>query len=223
MQRCPECDSDFPDSDSYCELDGTPLVPANPEESAALTDQGEQKVSPAAVGEARLQPGVSWKTIAIAVSGVTLGVILFLIYQAMTREPATESSNARSSSNSSVVEQQRPPLPSLPSPAASASPSVEPSPSPSVMPKPSPQTDRRVELSSSQISTGGDTKTKSGPVLIRLADGASIEADEAWTTGEGIWYRKGSIVALLDPKQVKAIERVTPATPPPLPSQSSSP
>jgi hypothetical protein len=60
-------------------------------------------------------------------------------------------------------------------------------------------------------------------VIIRLTDGANIEADEAWQTVEGIWYRKGSIVALLNPKQVKAIEKVAAATPPPSPSQSPRP
>ncbi|MGH9968773.1 MAG: hypothetical protein ACREBG_13220 [Pyrinomonadaceae bacterium] len=226
MKRCPECHSEFPDSDRFCELDGTPLVPAQSDTSAAITDQTEQEVLPIAVSEPGLQPEASWKIIAIAVSGVIIGVILFLIYYEMTREPATESSKAPSS-NSSVVQQQGPLLPSLPSPVASPSPSVAPSPSPSVMPapspSPSPQTGGRVELSSSPISTGGDGKPRSGPVLIRLTDGTSIEADEVWQTGEGIWYRRGNIVALLDPKQVKAIERVTPATPSPSPSQSSSP
>jgi hypothetical protein len=53
-------------------------------------------------------------------------------------------------------------------------------------------------------------KDKSGPVLIRLQSGVTIEAEEAWQTAEGIWYRKGSVLALLDPKEVKAIEKSKP-------------
>lgn len=222
MKRCPECDSDFPDSDTFCELDGATLVTADRDTSSAFTDQTEQTDLPAGVREPEPQPDVRWKIIAIAASGVAIGVISFLIYHAITREPARESSNAPSS-NSSVVQQQGPLFPSLPTPVASASPSVEPSPSPSTTPTPSPKAEARVELSSSQISTGGDLKSKSGPVVIRLTDGASIEVDEAWQTKEGIWYRKGGIVALLDPKRIKAIEKITSATPSPLPSQSPSP
>ena len=221
MKRCPECDSIFPDADRFCELDGSALLPADPDIEAAVTDQTEQKVSPIARGAGR-QPEMSWKIMAIvAVCGVAIGMVVFLVYVGMTRKPATQSSNTPSS-NSSVVHQQGPLLPSLPPPVASSSPSLEPSPPSGVTPSPSTQTAAaQVELSSRPISTGG--KTKSGPVIIRLNDGANIEADEAWQTGEGIWYRKGSIVALLNPKQVKAIEKVASATPPPSPSQSPTP
>ena len=217
MKYCPECDSDFPDSDRFCELDGTPLVSAEP--------------------VAAPKPETNLKMTAIAVGGVVIGVMLFLIYYAMTREPEEQSSKI-SSSNSSVVMQQAVPLfrsvpstvaspnPSVdPSPIASPSPSVEPSPSPSatVTSSPSPQTERRVEFTAGAISTVSDENVKSASVLIRLTDGASIEAEEAWQTGEGIWYRREGVVTLLNPKHVKAIERVTPtslATPQPSPSQS---
>jgi hypothetical protein len=47
----------------------------------------------------------------------------------------------------------------------------------------------------------------SGPLTIKLNTGVTIEADEAWQTSEGIWYRKGGMVALLDPKDIKAVEK----------------
>lgn len=213
MKYCPECDLDFPDSDRFCELDGNLLV-------AADSDAGLKPDSGAGS-----KAETSLRMIAVAFSGVVIGVILFLIYHAMTREPAKQSSNTRSSNSSLVAQQQSPLLPSVPSPSpgASASPSVEPSPGPSATPSPSPQTERRVELSSSSISTGVNQKTKGSALIIRLNDGGSIEPDEAWQTGEGIWYRRGSVIALLDPKQVKAIEQVTPAIPQPSPSQSPTP
>jgi hypothetical protein len=46
--------------------------------------------------------------------------------------------------------------------------------------------------------------------VIKLQTGVRIEADEAWQTGEGIWYRKGSVVTVIDPKEVKTIERLKP-------------
>jgi hypothetical protein len=214
MKYCPECETDFPDSDRFCDFDGTLLEFLDP--------VSELNPDP----DAGLKPETNLKMIAIAVSGVVIGVILFLIYATMTREPAQQSPNTSSSNASVVMQQQVPLLPSAPSPVASATPSVEPSPTPSAMPSPSPQTERRLELSSSAISTDVNQKTKSGPLIIRLKDGARIESDEAWQTGEGIWCRSGSVIALLDPKQVKAIEKLKPATPPsatPAPSPSATP
>ena len=206
MKYCPECEADFPESDHFCEFDGTTLVSDEPE--AELKSDSD----------AGLKPESNWKMTAIAIGGVVIGVFVFLIYHAMTREPAQQTSNTRSSNSSVAIQQQASMVPSAPSPVASASPSVEPSPSPSATPTPSPKTERRVELSSTAIST--DQKTKSGPVVIKLNDGARIQSDEAWQTREGIWYRRGSVIALLDPKQVKAIEKVTPATAAPSTAES---
>jgi hypothetical protein len=235
MKRCPECDSVFPDADQFCELDGTPLVVTNIAgdledlaseltRSAVDNERTEDRVqnfSPLANRQVARQSEGSWKTLAIvAVAGVAIGVVLYVVYYAMTRPAPTEGSNA-SSANSSIIEPPPPLVPSGPSPDASASPSVEPSPSPSALPSPSKQTNTGpVELSSGAVSTSGDEKNKPGPVIIRLNDGASIAADEAWQTGEGIWYRRGGVLTLLNPKQVKAIERVVVAAPQPSPSQS---
>jgi len=51
------------------------------------------------------------------------------------------------------------------------------------------------------------SKEKSGPVKIVLDSGVTIEAEEVWQTGEGIWYRKGTVISLIDPKHIKAIEK----------------
>lgn len=229
MKRCPECDSVFSDADQFCDLDGTPLVAALPEGSGVVREPmapESHNVSSMEVGQAESASAESWKTAAIAaVAAVAIGVVLFLLYYAMTRQ-APESSN-ESSSNSGIMQQQGqqgPFLPSRPTPAASASPSVEPSASPSAMPSPSkPRTAAGVELNPGAISTSRDGKTKRGPVIIRLTDGASIEADDAWQTREGIWYRRGGIITLLDPKRVKAMEQVAVPTPQPSPSQSPAP
>jgi hypothetical protein len=137
----------------------------------------------------------------------------------MSRQTAPENSNTISSTSSA---QQQVVNPRQPAPLTTDNPSPEPSEEPSASPsvEPSPQSSpAQVELGSSDpISTAGGKG--SGPVLIRLQSGATIEADEAWQTGEGIWYRKHSVVSLLDPKNVKAVEKVSPA---PQPSTSPSP
>ncbi len=221
MKRCPECDSVFPDTEKFCELDGSPLVDADDEDNDR-TEQKINNVSTIEMDQDARQRGSSQKTVAIvAVAGVAIGAVLFLVYYAMTRPPTTENSN-QSSLNSSMVQPPGPLLPSHPPSYASASPSVEPSPSPSATPSPSTKPNpERLELSSNPISTAGDGKTRSGPVTIRLTDGSSIEADEAWQTGEGVWYRKRGLLTLLNPDQVKTIEKLAPATP--LPSASQTP
>ena len=208
MKRCPECNAYFPDSEQFCELDGTPLVnvedPPNPLPVVAPQPKSNLALLPIGV-----------------LMGVLLGILLVVVYFAMSRQTAPETSNTNSSNSSA---QQQVINPRQPPPLADASPSleasVEPSPSPSIE-TPSPQSSpTQAALSSSNpISTAPGAKS-SGPVVIRLNSGATIEADEAWQTGEGIWYRKQSVVSLLDPKNVKGIERVAPAAAQPTSSPS---
>jgi hypothetical protein len=203
MKRCPECDSVFPDFNRFCDLDGTPLVEEEtsdpPEENAA--------------------PSSSWKLLAMgAVAGLALGVVLFVIYYALTRREQPQV--ARVSTNASVIPQPPPLLRAEPISNPSPSPSASPSPSPTASPSPSPKPSPPVKLSSSPVSTG----TAPQKVTIRLRNGASIDADEAWEGKEGIWYRQRGVVALLDPAQIKSIDRPAPEpSPSPSPSASASP
>ena len=242
MKRCPECDSTFPDTDKFCELDGTPLVEdysdSNPDSleppadedaepdvlDSAETLEGETNSEEEVVGAGWNQhsrdarPGQNWKILVIvALLGLAIGIVLFIFYQRITRKTPEQASNV--SSNSAVTPQQGPLLPSRPSALASESPTPEPTPSPSATPSPTPQTQSsRAALSSSPVSTGGDGKARRGPVTIRLTNGTSVEAEEVWETGEGIWYRRRGMVTLLDRNEVKAIEKPTPE-----PSPSATP
>jgi hypothetical protein len=225
MKHCPECNASFPDTDQFCELDGTTLV-------ADYSNGNSEVAVPPADWEPQTgnQPGVravgyqvsragafqqDWKILAIvAIAGVAISLVLFIVYQRMTREVPGQGST-ESASNQAVTQQQIPLLTLRPSPSVSASPSPEASPSPSAMPSPVVQAESaRVALSSRPVSTGGDEKTRRGQVTIRLTNGTSIEADEVWETGEGIWYRRRGVVTFLEREQVKAIER-------PLPGASS--
>ena len=205
MKRCPECDSSFPDTDKFCEFDGTTLVADYSESAVADNYQASREES--AQG--------NWKTLAIiGVAGMALGVVLFVVYQRMTSEPPAQSSN-EPTANQAVV-QPPAPLISFP-PSISVSPSPTPEPSPSPSPTPSPAEPARVTLSSSPLSTGGDDKAR-GQFTIQLTNGTSVEAEEVWETGEGIWYRRHGIVTLLQRNQVKAIEKPSPSTPSPAPT-----
>lgn len=235
MKRCPECDSSFPDTEQFCELDGTPLVAGysddNPDLLVLRADRDPQTGSPTGVMRARgyqvSRDGPlrqDWKILTImAVAGVALSMVLFVVYQRMTRELPGQGSN-EPQSNGAVMQQQIPLLPLRPSPSVSASPSPEPSPSPSVMPSPAVQAEsERVALSSSPVSTGGDEKTRRGPITIQLTNGTTVEADEVWETGEGIWYRRRGVVTLLERDQVKAIQKPSPAASSPAVTPTLSP
>ena len=214
MKRCPECNSVFPDAEQFCELDGTLLVTVDETPDSLPVDRAG--VVP--------QPQSSLGLLPIGVlAGIILGGLLVLFYFAMSRQTAQENSNVTSSSSSAPQQEfLNPRQPARTATAdASPEPSAEPSPSPSIE-TPSPQSSSpQVELSNSPVSTAAGAK--GNPVVIRLQSGLTIEADEAWQTGEGIWYRKHGVVSLLDPKNVKTIERVSPAAPQPSASSSPSP
>jgi hypothetical protein len=205
MKQCPKCSSSFPDEDRFCEIDGTPLLPA------VIQNSNTNKKM----------------LLLIAVVGTSLGVVLVFAYLSFSNETA-----APQPSNSSIAQQQFAPVaPSRPDPTVepSPSPSIASSPSPSVEPSPSPQiSPSPVQFSSSQISVGAGAPAVTGQLIIRLVSGAKIEAEEVWQTGEGIWYRKGTVISMLDPKNVKSIDKV-PAAPPstvppaPTPIKATSP
>ena len=215
MKRCPECNSFFPDAEHFCELDGAPLVTVEDAHDPVSIDRTGAVPDPKS-SRSLLPIG--------ALAGIVFGVLVVLLYFALSPQTAEENSNTTSSSSS--VQQQGPIEPVRPAPLATASPSVGPSVEPSASPSiasPSPQnSSAQVILSSSDpISTAAGAKGSGDPVVIKLHSGVTIEADQAWQTAEGIWYRKRGIVSLLDPKDIKAIEKPSPAAQQPSASTSS--
>lgn len=63
-------------------------------------------------------------------------------------------------------------------------------------------------LTPGPVTAGVPSGNSRGPVIVRLNNGASIRADEAWEKREGIWYRQGGVVTFLKRSQVRAIERL---------------
>jgi len=192
MKRCPECNSLFPGTEKFCELDGTALIETadNREFIELIPNRSRQ-----------------FPLFIVATVGLVIGVLLALMYLVLTRDKVPPPI-ASSTSAPATAPQTLPPRPltrpadSVPTPTIEPSPSLSPSaePSPSVQPSP-----EQVKLSLSPISTARGKD--GGPLTIKLNTGVTIEADEAWQTSEGIWYRKGGMVALLDPKDIKAVEK----------------
>jgi hypothetical protein len=148
-------------------------------------------------------PGKAGRTVVLsAVVGLGLGVMIFLVYFAAARRSQTVAQTVQP-----VVQLATPIQPAI-------SPTPPPSPSPSV--EASPVTERRGDspapgstratVSRNPVSTSSQNAPQTGAV-IRLSNGARIEADEVWRTKEGVWYRRNGVVTLIKTSQVKAIEK----------------
>jgi hypothetical protein len=188
MKRCPQCLFLYPDSDEHCDFDKTPLEVVDDSALEAATRPTKRRSLPIA-----------------AAIGLLLGVLAFGIYFAVsykTRKAAAATEPATQSA---------PEI--LPSPATTPSPSPESSPSPSPSPSPSTKTaangvaTAHSRASVDPVSTSGPgmgTRQGAKPVIV-LVSGGKIEADEAWRTKDGVWYRRNGMVTLLKGAQVKAI------------------
>ena len=186
MKRCPECLFIYPDSDSQCDFDQTPLELIDEATVDAATRPPKRRVLPLA-----------------AAIGLMLGVVVFAVYYGLSRQQQKVSSVPAAPITVEPV--------ASPSPTPSPSPEVSPSPSPSIAPypKPSPPTPTiaQARATSDPISTSGPGTGASprGKPVILLTSGGKIEADEVWRTKDGIWYRRNGLVTLLKRAQVKTI------------------
>jgi len=196
MKRCPQCSFLYLDTDEVCDLDGTPLIQVNDAEV-----EGSTAPIPATVPPKSEKPGSQRGLILTAAGGLLIGVVIVFGYVGLSRRRAPQVQLPQ------PVAQVAMPSPSQPLTIETATPTPEPSPSPSERssPAPSPRTSRAVG-NNNPVSTTANQKT-TGPVVIRLTNGSRIEADEAWRTREGVWYRRGGVVTLLNSGRVKSIER----------------
>ena len=190
MKRCPQCLFLYPDSDERCDFDQTPLE---------VVDDSALEAAVPRPARRRSLP------IAVAI-GLMLGVLAFAIYYAISyqmRKAAAARTEAATQSAPEVS----------PAPVATLSPTPESSPSPSPSPSPTPKTSAanvstaHSRATSDPVSTSGPGmgNRQGGKPVIMLVSGGKIEADEAWRTKDGVWYRRNGIVTLLKSGQVKAI------------------
>jgi len=126
MKQCPKCNSSFPDTDEFCERDGTALITNNPNTSRKAF------------------------VLAVVVAAMLLGLLL------VACQPSSKQTipNSSPSSNQPIAQQVVSPPPPLASPSPSETPSPSPSPSPTPTPKPKGDAARGA-LSTSPVSTSG--------------------------------------------------------------------
>src|SRR6188474_1415649 len=106
MKRCPQCLFIFPDSDSKCDFDQTPLEHVDDATIEAATRPPKRRALPIA-----------------AAIGLMLGVLVFAIYYGLSRQPTSAATGT------SVTTEPVAPTPATPSPSSEVSTSPSPSPS----------------------------------------------------------------------------------------------
>ena len=189
MKRCPQCLFLFPDSDSKCDFDQTPLEHVD---DSALETAATRKPKRRA-----------WPiTAAIC---LLLGVLIIAIYYGFTRQQQKASA---ATETPVTVEPVAAPS-ATPTPSVEVSPSPSPSPSIEPTPRSSPEkiSTAHTRSTSDPVSTSGPGigNRQGGKPVIMLTSGGKIDADEVWRTKDGVWYRRNGMVTLLKRAQVKTI------------------
>jgi hypothetical protein len=219
MKRCPQCLFIYPESDTRCDFDNTPLVVVDETELEAVTGQQTPtpptptppSTPPRSSNKGKRKPRSSSKRprkflLVAAAVGVIFGVIAFLAYYKLTQR-TSNLPETQSVASVPVVPTAAPQSPVVaPSPVDTPS----PSPSPSATPKSTPERVATAHSSTTvaPVSTSGPGigKKLGGKPVILLTSGAKIDADEVWRTRDGVWYRRNGLVTLLKHSRVKSIQ-----------------
>ena len=209
MKRCPQCEFIYPDRDQFCDFDQTALVSVTESEIATITNTPEQPTLAelAATHTKNFDRRREWRALPIAAAcGLTFGLVIVAAYLTVQRHvtsriPETTTSRVMDSHN-------------IATPSPSSSPSINSSPLPELAaPNENPQvTTPKPSTAHSTLRTvpvsNGPPRTESassGKPVIILTSGGRIEAEAAWRTKDGVWYRRNGIVTLLRGNRVKAI------------------
>ena len=221
MKRCPQCLFIYPESDTRCDFDNTPLVAVDDAELESATNSApppapakKKRAASKKSSEGSKKPAAGSKkssrkkgTAITAAMGLVVGLGGFFAYSSL-------SSRADDVATIPPVASERMAAPEVaPEPhvvvATSPLNAAPPEPSPSPVSKPAAE---RTATSHSRttvapVSTSGPgmgTKLGGKPVIL-LTTGGKIDADEVWRTRDGVWYRRAGIVTLLKHNRVKAI------------------
>ena len=206
MKQCPECGELFDGQKAFCDMDGAELV---------------QTESPKAISQ-NSSSGSMWVTGVIGgLIGIVVCVLLYLLFLAPARDTAQHDRHDNQNTESAVPKTNQVAVgPNSRIPASETASPIE-SPSPEASPAASPvatATPPSTALNKGPIATGGASNGSSEHAIIKLKDGSSIEADAAWEDAQGIWYRRGNVVSLVDKSKVESI------TPPaPKPAETKTP
>lgn len=213
MKRCPECLFIYPESDTRCDFDNTPLVVVDDAEIESATSAA-QTAAPAKKKRASASKQGSKKSSRKKGAAITAGVGLvfglssfFVSYSLSSRaDDVAEIPPVATVSIASLVAPAPPLVATVPPfPVEMAMPSPSPTPVSKTATERTATSHSRTTVAPVSTSGPGMGKKLGGKPVILLTTGGKIDADEVWRTREGVWYRRAGIVTLLKHNRVKAI------------------
>lgn len=226
MKLCPQCEFIYEDEQSFCDMDGTGLV-HNPASERLVSRLTIPLVADTVPAGRRSSGSIALATLVVIVlAGLVVGA-----YFARTRQNVARRSTEPAQSSLQATDQTAQSLPpsTTDQPAAVTSGSEQTSVSQSneqAIASTASESDQadadssslaarssKTALAHSRLNAGpvaasSGTSNSRGPVVVRLNNGASIRADEAWEKSEGVWYRQAGMVTFLKRDSVRSIERV---------------
>lgn len=220
MKLCPQCDFIYEDDQLFCDMDGKELA-HNPAPIATVQSAGRPSritVNIPPKAQARRSP-------ALIVAGVALTLLLSVVYfaQLYPSQSSSTASAIHSSSGSTAPGSLQPSVSPAGSPTANlgaALPEQSPpsrenndgSPASSTQSLTASAALAGDRLAANSVAARAASANGRGLVIVRLNNGSSIKAQEAWETKQGVWYRQAGVVTLLKRSQVRTIEHLkTPA------------
>ena len=210
MKRCPQCLFIYPESDTRCDFDSTPLVVVDDAEIESATSgapPAKKRATTSKQRSAGTKKSSRKKGSAIvAGAGLVLGVSGFFVYYSLNLR-ADDVAEIPPVATVSIAA----PVVVTPAPVAT----VLSSPEENAVSSPTPASKAATERTATShsrttvapVSTSGPGMGKKlgGKPVILLSGGGKIDADEVWRTRDGVWYRRAGIVTLLKHNRVKAI------------------
>lgn len=214
MKQCPECYETYQDSERFCELDGQRLI-RDPSVSTPTTSIG---LSSAQLPKIQFNGFTQQREVwFVGTAGVVLGIVVcvggYLAYSLWNDDSGFKEPTAPAFASQAQVPIQTT-RPQAPRPEPTTTPEEEAA---TVEPEPSPEPTAPVveqnetvaaKLNQGPVSTGQRRKEgddASAQTIIRMNDGTAVEVDAAWEDGQGVWYRRGGMVAFVESQRVKSI------------------
>jgi hypothetical protein len=216
MKRCPTCDETYGDDERFCAVDGGLLVADLPAEEPVPLVASRHLDAPLKKTDQPL-----WLNLLVGLgTGVVVCAVALGVYYMMAgdRTPTINSEEPVRAETEASTTGTRPPA-TRPTTSPSATPSPTETPSPAETPSPVQQARQGGfsldDLSGSPSTGNGPGTRANNPLIFRLNDGTIIRADDAWKSPEGIWYRQGTLLTLLDRDRITSVEPRTSPTPSP--------
>jgi hypothetical protein len=213
MKRCPRCYETYDGSEKFCELDGQPLLadPAISMPAASNAGLSEMSLPKAEVSQSAQQREVWF----VGTAGVVLGIVVcvagYLAFGLWNDDSGFKDPSApafAAQTRDSIPASRPQPPRSEPILAPEETATLEPEASPEPSPVPTEESNAvAAPLNPGPVSTGQRKKDTDEKVqtIIQMNDGTSVEVDAAWEDGQGVWYRRGGMVAFVESQRVKAI------------------